>query len=169
MREYKYFFNVKRDAAFTKKQCEFCGGTENCLEGVYFGDNSTESICLSCLDNKKASVDVPVYVRERIIKNQISKSDILKYTPPVPWVQYNDWQVCCDDYMQYMGEWQQRDFINNSVDGDGINMLEKILDKDTREKVDDIKTLWDDLGYDTVAYIFKCRACGRITAVCQSY
>ena len=68
-----------------------------------------------------------------------------------------------------MGEWQQRDFINNSVDGDGINMLEKILDKDTREKVDDIKALWDDLGYDTVAYIFKCRACGRITAVCQSY
>lgn len=75
----------------------------------------------------------------------------MKYSPPVPWVQYNDWQVCCDDYMQYIGEWLQKDFINYSLDGNGIELLEKMLDKDTKRKVDDIKVLWDDVGYDTVA------------------
>lgn len=53
--------------------------------------------------------------------------------------------------MQYIGEWLQKDFINYSLDGNGIELLEKMLDKDTKRKVDDIKVLWDDVGYDTVA------------------
>lgn len=167
--KYQYFSNVKRNAAFTEKPCQFCGKKEACLEGVYFGGNSPEAVCLSCLADKKAEVDVPEYIQNRIMNNRTAKTDELRYTPPVPWVQYNDWPVCCDDYMQYVGEWQQKDFIAHSLDGNGVELLEQLLEQDTRKRVDDIQVLWEDVGNDTVAYIFKCHICGKIVAVCQSY
>lgn len=59
VREYKSFFNVIRDAVYTDKQCQFCGEKKDCLEGGYFGDKNLKFICLSCLDGKKAGVNVP--------------------------------------------------------------------------------------------------------------
>ncbi|MCM1118874.1 MAG: CbrC family protein [bacterium] len=90
------------------------------------------------LADKKAEVDVPEYIQNRIMNNRTAKTDELRYTPPVPWVQYNDWPVCCDDFMQYMGEWQQKDFIAHSLDGNGVKLLEQLLEQDTRKQVDDI-------------------------------
>ena len=73
-----------------------------------------------------------VFRPERTWTREIANEEIeiLKYTPPIPWVQFNDWKVCCDDYMQYIGEWEQK---------------------------------------DTVAYVFQCPNCGKMTVVCQSY
>ena len=169
MRTYKYYSNVEKNADFTEEPCQFCGTKEDCLEGIYFGQSDITSVCLSCLDKKKIEVDIPDYLQNRIKNNASSKIETLKYTPPIPWVQFNDWQVCCDDYMKYIGEWEQEDFINEAVDGDGINLLKHLLNEDTLSRVDDINVLWEDIGYDTVAYVFQCPNCGRITVVCQSY
>ena len=71
---------------------------------------------MSVLWNKRRlAIDIPDYIQNRIKDNASSKIEILKYTPPIPWVQFNDWQVCCDDYMQYIGEWEQKDFIKEAI------------------------------------------------------
>lgn len=169
MKQYKYFFNVKKDAVFTEKQCQFCGTNENCLEGVYFEKEDVVSVCLTCLNKHKTNVEIPDYLSKCIHSNRDLKTKELMYTPPIPWVQFNDWQICCDDYMVYIGEWEQDDFINYCIDEDGISTLKKLLNNDTLSKVDDINVLWEDIGYNTVAYVFKCNVCGKITVVCQSF
>lgn len=169
MRKYYYYSNVMENAIFTEKPCQFCGTKEDCLEGIYFEQSDIKSVCLSCLDEKKIGVDVPIYIQKRIKNDVSSKTEVLKQTPPIPWVQFNDWQVCCDDYMKYIGEWEHENFVNESIDGDGINLLKHLLDEGTLSKVDDINVLWEDIGYDTVAYVFECPNCGGKKVVCQSY
>ncbi|SHN02803.1 Uncharacterised protein family (UPF0167) [Anaerosporobacter mobilis DSM 15930] len=168
MKNYKYFCNVKENADFTKKNCQFCGSNNNCLEGVYFEQDNVESICLECFDLKKAVVDIPEYIIKRV-GFDYAKVEELASNPPIPWVQSNDWQVCCNDYMQYIGEWGQENFRENSNNENAIAFFEKNLDEDTLNKVDDINVLWEDLGYNTVAYVFKCNVCGKMKVVCQSY
>lgn len=36
-------------------------------------------------------------------------------------------------------------------------------------RVEDIETLINDLGYDSVAYVFRCICCKKISIVCQDY
>lgn len=93
MKNYDYFINVKENAVFTEKSCQFCGKNDNCLEGVYFEQPNLKSICLSCLDSKKMGVDIPDYIKKLVCIDGANKIEKLKYTPPVPWVQYNDWKV----------------------------------------------------------------------------
>lgn len=169
MERYKYYENVKRDAAFTEAPCQYCSSTKDCLEGIFFARFDIKSICLECFMAKRAPVEIPSYIQERVKSNCLNKIDELRFTPPIPWVQHNDWPVCCDDYMKYIGEWEQEDFDNFSAEKKGITLLEELLDDRTRSRVDDISVLWDDIGCDTVAYVFKCQTCGKMLVVCQSY
>lgn len=50
-----------------------------------------------------------------------------------------------------------------------IDYFKKLLDKKMLERIDDIETLIEDLGYDSVAYAFRCIYCNKITIVCQDY
>ena len=169
MRQYDYFKNVEKNAAFTEKKCQFCGEDKNCLEGIYFEQPDLKSVCLSCFDKRVVGVDIPDYLKKKVHNNSEIKIDKLTYTPPVPWVQFNDWQVCCDDYMQYWGEWTQEDFVRESNDGNGIEFFQSLLSEDFKNQVDDINVLWDDLGNDTVAFVFYCPTCNNKRVVCQSY
>ena len=69
----------------------------------------------------------------------------------------------------YIGEWEKTDFINQSSHEEYINYFKKLLDKKMLERIDDIETLIEDLGYDSVAYAFRCIYCNKITIVCQDY
>lgn len=168
MKQYEYFKNVEENAVFTEEKCQFCGNNKNCLEGIYFEQSGLKSVCLSCFEKRVIGVDVPEYLKKQVHYN-VEKIDKLTYTPPVPWVQYNDWQVCCDDYMQYLGEWIQEDFIRESSDGNGIRLFQSLLSIDFMKQVGDINDLWGDLGKDTVAFVFYCPICNNKKVVCQSY
>ena len=169
MRTYKYFDNVKKNAVFTEHACQFCGSKNDCLEGVYFEKNNIESVCVECLAQSKTSVYIPDEIQSKIVRDRIKKVGELSITPPVAWVQSNEWPVCCDDYMKYIGEWEKTDFINQSSHEEYINYFKKLLDKKMLERIDDIETLIEDLGYDSVAYAFRCIYCNKITIVCQDY
>lgn len=110
MNIFRYLSDVAANAVFTDQPCRFCSSGKDCLEGVYFDTPGTDSVCLECLKQKKVSVPVPPYVRRQIKQNEPEKTALLMQTPPVPWVQYNDWPACCDDYVQYIGEWTKEDF-----------------------------------------------------------
>ncbi len=169
MKEYKYFTDVCLHAEFSKEKCQFCGSTEKCLEGVYFDNPMISSICLKCFEQRKAKVNIPEYIRNKIKNNVNEKVEELEYTPPVPWIQYNDWQVCCDDFCQFLGEWKKDNFINNSSGENPITFFKSVLCKETLELVDDIEVLWEDLGKYTTAFVFQCKKCNKKIVVCQSY
>ena len=105
----------------------------------------------------------------KIVRDRIKKVGELSITPPVAWVQSNEWPVCCDDYMKYIGEWEKTDFINQSSHEEYIDYFKELLDKKMIERIDDIETLIEDLGYDSVAYAFRCICCNKVTIVCQNY
>jgi len=169
MNNYEYFENVDKNAAFIEDKCHICGKNDNCLDGVYFDQEGIKAVCMSCFDKGAVSVYIPGYIKSRVINDVEVKAEKLSHNPPVPWVQNNDWQVCCDDFMLYIGEWEQSDFIKAAGDCDVVEYFYELLCDSTKAKVDDINVLWEDIGYDTVAYVFKCKKCNKIKVICQSY
>ena len=109
------------------------------------------------------------YYRPFKLKKQNEKVTELSFCPPVPWIQNNDWPVCCDDYMTYIGEWEREDFIKNSTTGDGLSLLKELLIDELKNNVESYEALWADVGYETAAFVFKCSKCGNKVVVCQDY
>lgn len=170
MDNYKYFENVKKNGYFTDAPCRFCGKTEYCLDGVFFEqDDDVESICLDCFDKRIVGVYIPEYIQTRVTKNREQKVNELQFCPPVPWIQSNDWPVCCDDFMVYIGEWGQDEFCEYAKDGDGLAALKELLVDELKSCVDSYEVLWDDLGDGTAAFAFRCPYCGKTVVVCQDY
>jgi uncharacterized protein CbrC (UPF0167 family) len=186
IQQYKYFDNVLKNGEFTDERCQVCATKENCLEGEYFDqDYDVISVCLECLNKGLITVNIPQFIKDRIYsqiennlhgksKENIEKTtnvliEMLSKTPPVPWVQYNDWPVCCNDFARYLGEWNKDDIINKAPDGDGKKYLLSILDDFTKSKVDNIDILWEDIGKYTAVFAFECIECSKKIAICQSY
>lgn len=170
-RPFRYFNDPIKNAVFTDVECQSCGSKEYCLEGEYFdrGDEVV-SVCLDCLMLGKITVDIPGYVKDKIDedKQRGKKIKDLERTPPVPWIQYNDWPVCCSDFMCYLGEWEKED-LNNFSNGDGKKLVFSILDNDTRNRINDEDVFWEDIGEYTALFVFKCTNCNRMKANAQSY
>ena len=169
MDNYKYFENAKENAYMTDTPCQFCGTTENCLDGVFIeGDEDYESVCLNCYDAKKAPSKIPPFVAEKV-NNDPQKIKDLSDCPPVPWIQSNEWPVCCGDFGVFIGEWSNTDFDNNSEDGNGFGFLQVILADDQKPRVESFENLWNDISFEAAAFVFRCPHCGKLTAVCQYY
>lgn len=184
--KFKYYNNPGKDAIFTEKKCQFCGTDEHCLEGEYFerGDDVV-SACLHCLSEGKITVYIPDYIIERVIKNlneldKENKTHInkergknlakeLSKNPPVPWIQYNDWPVCCNDFGRYLGEWDKEEIVRNASDENVKQYFMSIIDDFSRSKIDNYDYLWDDIGKNTIIFVFECIHCSKIIAICQSY
>ncbi len=169
MKSYKYFENVEKNAYFTDVPCQFCSSKRSCLDGVFFERDDIVSICLNCFDQKKANVEVPDYIKARVKNDVDNKFESLQFNPPVPWIQSNDWPVCCDDYMIYVGEWEQDDFNNHSETGHGKETFKSLMDSETLKRVENFDVLWNELGNETAAFAFKCLHCGKIIIICQDY
>ncbi|RFA31858.1 hypothetical protein CAI16_19655 [Virgibacillus dokdonensis] len=169
--KFKYFENPLENAEFTGEACQSCGKNEKCLEGEYFDlDDEVDSVCLNCLRLGKVKVNIPNYIKDRITgQGKEEKVAELEKTPPVPWIQYNDWPVCCGDYTKYIGEWEREDFEKNSKDGDGLNYLLSILDQSTKDKIENENIFWEDIGHYTAIFVFECLNCSDRIAVPQSY
>lgn len=184
---FRYFDNPQENAEFEEEPCEICGNNNNCLSGAYLdtSESEIESVCLGCIVAGKVKIEFPKHLRVRLfdeikrfnktitIEEAESKIDKifeeLEKTPPVPWVQYNDWPVCCGDFMKYIGEWEKDDFIKNSEDGDGKNYLSKLIDEKTKARIDSLNVLWDEIGEYTIAFAFECISCKQISIVLQDY
>lgn len=168
---FKYFDNPLENAEFIDEKCQSCGSEENCLEGVYFNEHDdVVSVCLSCLKEGLIRVDIPDYIRKEIKgSDKFDKIDELERTPPVPWIQYNEWPVCCNDFTKYIGEWGRGRLIKESQDGNGLNYLLSILLQDIKERIVNEKNFWSEIGNLIAIYVFECQTCSKRIAVSQSY
>lgn len=186
VQRFKYFIDPQTNASFTDENCQCCGAEKNCLDGDYF-DRGAEitSVCLNCLENGRITVEISEYIQKKLFShlqdtftqkneeqlNELFKSILheLQKTPPVPWIQYNDWPVADGDCMQYIGEWGQEDFVNHAPDGHGKDYAMSILDEWTKSKIDDSHVFWDDIGNYTTIFVFKSVTSSTIVGVAQSY
>lgn len=187
----KYKFNYFKDplkyARFTDKSCDNCGSANLCLNGIYF-DNSEdefESVCLECLVRGEVIVEIPSFLGERLyneVKSRYQGSSLLgieekvnkmleelSKTPPVPWLQFNDWPVCCGDFMRYIGEWGREEFNLNSNDGNGKRYLLDLLDDSFINQIDDFEVFWNEIGEYSIAFVFECIECKVRKVIVQSY
>lgn len=186
IQQFKYFSNPTKNAEIIDVKCQFCGADENCLDGEYFerGDDVI-SVCFKCLSKGEMTVNIPDFVKKKLVDNLKKNGCVqnekqaeeraeslmieLKKNPPVPWIQYNDWPVCCGDFCIYLGEWEREEIIKHSPDGNGKQYIVSILDDFSRSKINDIDYFWEDIGGNTAVFVFKCIHCSKYIAVCQSY
>ncbi|RCW39603.1 CbrC family protein [Paenibacillus prosopidis] len=191
---FRYFDDPLRNAEFIESPCESCGSEENCLDGVFFDEPEfdRESVCMDCLVDGKVKVHIRDYLVEKLERN-VKKSypseledkvpkivDIqcseLKKSPPIPWIQQNDWVVCCGEFAKYLGEWSQEKFELSSANRNGKEFQLSILEKEYRDRIEDEELFWEDIGNDTAIYVFECLKCAhkraqfdKVTNIQQSY
>lgn len=178
LKTYKYFEKPLEYADIIYETCNFCNNKKNCMDTIYFNRHEVNEklICFDCFEKNLLTVNVPEYIKHELIKNsqeygytdmkQIENKILeLSQTPPIPWIQNNNWPVCCGDFTQYVGEWTQNDFNKH---GDGKKILENILCDDDK-KIYDIDYLWNNIGEWCCAFVFRCIKCKKLIAVCQEY
>jgi uncharacterized protein CbrC (UPF0167 family) len=79
-------------------------------------------------------------------------------TPTYSTIQGDRWQFCCRRPMIFVGEWSREDFSRFAPDGDGRRFFQEIVQKP-------VPGLWEDELHDvTGIYVFRCPACGTLTA-----
>jgi len=78
-------------------------------------------------------------------------------TPNYSSIQGERWQFCCQRPMIFIGNWSRERFTNESEDGDGEALLNKLVQ-------DVVPGLWEDQLHDvTGIYVFRCPECVRRT------
>jgi uncharacterized protein CbrC (UPF0167 family) len=180
--EFKYFRDYQIWAKFSPKRCDVCHG-DACLEGIYFDQSSDlEAVCLSCLTTGKIRVSIPTYLINRLtMKMQhahpdwsedlvsthiIELTEALSLTPPVPWVQNNEWPICTDDFACYIGEANQDRLNRMASDGNGLDYLRQITEKE----ILDIQGTWDAIASEWVTvFLFECLETEEIIAIVQAF
>jgi uncharacterized protein CbrC (UPF0167 family) len=184
--EFKYFPGYLQWTELAKDPCD-CPEQEPCLNGQWFHDPSVpEKVCISSLLSGQFRVDIPEYVQADLARSvrtaypEWSTSEIaahvelsteeLSRTPPIPWVQNNNWPACCGDYCRYLGEWTQEQLTSDSADDDGLAYLLSILHDTDRMPIGDPEGLWASIANEwTVVFMFECLVCKRRVAIEQSF
>ena len=77
--------------------------------------------------------------------------------------------VSTKNLFRTIGEWEQDEFTKYSKTESGKESLEKLMCPRIRSRVESFDALWDDLGFGTAAFAFKCPKCGKIEIICQDY
>lgn len=177
-----YFPDYEMWARFSEEPCD-CDSP--CLDGAWFdGPDIPEAVCSQDLISARVRNHIPDYLKDQLaqsvalthgdwasdqIRQHIEDAvDRLSRTPPVPWIQNNDWPVHHGDFCRYIGEWDQPRLSAESPDGDGKKYLMSIIEEP--EGVGDPEALWESIGTEwTAVYVFECLECGKRIATEQSY
>ncbi|MBI1923911.1 CbrC family protein [Candidatus Poribacteria bacterium] len=176
MLQFRRFHNVEQHAVFTENPCEE-GHRPPFLDGDYFeGEFDEQGVCLECLLTGRKVVVLDPYLRSKIETQAHTPAGAkriireLERTPPVPWIQYNDWPFCCGEPMQYRGEYSRDHLFADEELADFPQCLWEIVDAVGKQQAIDFESLQDSIADGiTACFIFKCLKCHRFEAVCQSY
>lgn len=179
-----YFPIYPEGVRLAKAGCKDCN-REECLEGVYFDVSPAwEAVCIEALVRGAQTVNIPLYLvgrlrasvaetysdwpKPRQDEHVSAAIQTLARTPPVPWVQANNWAICHGDFCAYLGEWGQSRLNQGSQSGNGKEYLRSIIEQP--ELIHDFDSLWEDIDSGwAVIYVFECLTCQRRIGVDQSY
>jgi uncharacterized protein CbrC (UPF0167 family) len=161
-RYYQAPLETMADLEKTPQVCAFCGERRLC----FF--NKGKPGCGWCLQAGKFVITkdttVGLILEDQIIgfdeKNQsiinIKESKINEFRRNPRFLTWNEvpWQVCCHDFMVYLGDWQPGDFIHQLGEESARQLFE------TQKNQTIFLTQWptDSFG-DWVMHVFRCLHC----------
>lgn len=121
MSQFRYFPAFPSGAALKETACTWCGGTPS-IPPVYLAPvgKATTPLCADCLAQGRGGVAIPSWVK-RDLAHAVATAhpswspgeqesfvaarlEALAHTPPVAWLQNNEWPVCGDDFAVFLGE-----------------------------------------------------------------
>ena len=118
--------------------------------------------------NQSVQIAHPTWTSEQISGHVSTRLEALSRTPPIPWVQNNDWVICGDDFAYYLGERTQEDLNAMAPDGNGLAYLAQLID--APETVGKWQNVWDAIEAEwTTVFLFLCPQTGAYHAVMQSF
>jgi hypothetical protein len=135
-------------------------------------------ICADCLAQGRGQVNVPDWVkrdlahavasvhpawslreRESLVAGRL---EALAHTPPVPWLQNNEWPVCGDDFAVYKGELTRDKLLaeHRSVEHAKEALHDVIEEVRPEWTLDEeaLGTAWEQLGNFVAIFEFQCDA-----------
>lgn len=166
-------------ASFDARPCAFCGGTP-ALDGVWldFDEDYDDPppVCVEDFLRGRARAAIPAWIQRELADHVTiahpewddqrkaayvaTHTDELSHTPPVPWLQENEWPVCADDYAQFDGE-LTRERLQKRYGGlkEAKAALRKIFE-DLRpawqQSDESLDAWWQRLGGLLRIYAFRC-------------
>jgi hypothetical protein len=181
MAEFRYFPSFPRGARFTTEPCYFCGRTPT-LDGVWldFDDDFDDPppVCVDDLVAGRVRVAIPQWVRDALAcavheshpewdatrqSNYVTeRTEELAHTPPVPWIQENEWPVCADDYAVFLRQLTREDLERrHEGPAGGKAALQRIMAEQRpnwQSGPEALDVWWDRLGGFLRLYAFACES-----------
>ncbi len=121
---FRYFPNFPKGADLEDGLCTVCGNKFVIPMHMLYPPTS---LCSQCLAQRKGKVNIePWIVRQlenamRVNHQDWLEQDIqacvaerideLAHTPPILWLQNNEWPICTDDFAQFIGEITQEKLL----------------------------------------------------------
>jgi hypothetical protein len=183
---FRYFPDYKRWARFSTEECK-CENNALCLQPAYFDDSNVKHpVCVTDLVKGNVRVRIPSRLQGQLKASlegrypQWTISEIeqaattlieeLSRTPPVPWIQGNEWPILDGDFCRYLGEWNLQKWNELTIDGSGAELLWSSLEPSCHERRNDVDDILKEMeaGW-TVIYVFESMSSQQMIAVDQSY
>jgi uncharacterized protein CbrC (UPF0167 family) len=186
---FRYFPSFPSGAPLESVACSVCGNTPSISRARLAPTNGEKRpVCADCLAKGAARTDVPIWV-EQELKLSVARSHPgwseqkqghhisarirdLSHTPPVPWLQNNEWPTCGDDFAIYIGE-ITRERLEREHGGEigGRETLRTILQQalpDWEQDEAAVEAEWRDLGNYLAIFEFLCQDEGRTIYIVQT-
>ena len=189
MSQFRYFPTFPEHADLRDRPCVYCGRAPS-IPGVRLnsGPESSQPACADCLAIGKAAVKIPKWVitdLERAVSTThpdwsvdrqatyvAERIDELAHTPPIPWLQNNEWPVCGDDFAVYEGELTRENLEQRTGDLERAkDTLHSILSQTVPNWEQDAQALegeWSELGNYLAIFAFQCSDSGEARYVVQT-
>lgn len=178
MPTFRYFPGYPEGAPFAEGPCYFCG-SHPAIDGMWLGfDKDFDDpppVCIQDLIADKARVDIADWIWQLLARNvEIQHPDWtaqtrqayveartyeLAHTPPVPWIQNNEWPVCADDYASFTGELTREKLEAHTGGAEGGKALLLAIMRQERPDwpIDvQLNNYWEYLGDFMRIYQFRC-------------
>jgi hypothetical protein len=182
---FRYLSRPEQNIAFSEIECQ-CGFIP-CLDTTWFNQpDLPESVCIDDLVSGKVHVEIPQWIVEElrtsvktyhpewneseIDHDVILKTDELSRTPPVCWLQSNEWPIRNGDYCRYLGEWRLEKWVELYPDVKIDELVWGLLDQKSRMAWKLKEHFHESLlsGW-TVTFVFQDISTSDIVVIDQSY
>lgn len=179
MSQFRYFPSFPEGATLTEEVCGYCGVSPAISEAWLSdagSDDTKKPACAECLREGRATTRVPSWLerdlargvdathpnwtaekRAALVRHRVAE---LGHTPPVPWLQNNEWPICGDDFALFEGELTSDLLVRRHR---GLNQAKAALRAIIKEAVpawdldeEAVDTAWKQLGNFVAIFVFRC-------------
>lgn len=185
--DFRYFpgYAAENIEGESEERCAFCGANRILTGAVEAPSGELTEACLTCFLAGKAVAGEPDTVGD-LAKNVAAahpdwtpdecatyiaeRRTELSRTPPVPWIQENEWPVCGDDFAVYLGEWTQERLIAETGSEAAARAKVEALARQTFVNISDesLAIAWQGLVNWWAVFAFRCAGEDREILVVQT-